>query len=82
MIGWYLLRYFVLDTSLLFPQDQSVLQAAGQGPFEWVFGAQQGGGVLSGSFTRTLSFTTPKRPPQPTEAHCVQRQQFAVFQSE
>lgn len=62
-------------------QDGSLLQGMGKSVFEHVLGPACGGPPhVSGSgFTRTLTFTQPKRPPATVDAHCVQRQQFAVF---
>ncbi|KAJ9514413.1 hypothetical protein QJQ45_012366 [Haematococcus lacustris] len=58
-------------------QDGSNLAAQGRSVFEATLG-------LAGSsgFVRSLHFTQPRKAPNPRDADCVQRQQFAVFQGE
>ncbi|GFH15751.1 VASt domain-containing protein [Haematococcus lacustris] len=57
--------------------DGSNLAAQGRSVFEATLG-------LAGSsgFVRSLHFTQPRKAPNPRDADCVQRQQFAVFQGE
>ncbi|KAL6759111.1 hypothetical protein V8C86DRAFT_1376795 [Haematococcus lacustris] len=56
-------------------QDGSNLAAQGRSVFEATLGV-----AGSSGFVRSLHFTQPRKAPNPRDADCVQRQQFAVFQ--
>ncbi|KAJ9514124.1 hypothetical protein QJQ45_002223 [Haematococcus lacustris] len=58
-------------------QDGSNLAAQGRSVFEATLGLAGASG-----FVRSLHFTQPRKAPNPRDADCVQRQQFAVFQGE
>jgi len=57
------------------PDDSSVLSKTSQNVFDFVLGTASG----AGGFTRTVTFTNPKKPPASVDSRCVVRQQFCVY---